>query len=117
MSDLPTRDALIAAVRDELDALWYDLYQAQASALNGQWSMECDGIAERIRVFTDLVGPTPWEQIQIPLLENGVYQRLHAEWGVQADVDMTRVAETRASIDERHRSNMAFMRRTRGGES
>lgn len=113
-ADLPDREALLAAMRDELDALWYDLHQAQRDAMNGQWSINCDGLAERIRIFTALVGPTPWEQIQLPLLENGVYQRLHAEWDVQADVDMVRVAETRASIEERHRRMMG---RDRSGAS
>lgn len=113
-ADLPDREALIGAMRDELDALWYDLHVARRDAMNGQWSINCDGLAERIRIFTGLVGPTPWEQIQLPLLETGVYQRLHAEWGVQADVDMVRVAETRASIEERHRRAMS---RDRGGAS
>lgn len=79
----------------------FDLHDARRSAANGQWSIRCDELAARIRMFTRLVGPTPWEKIQIPLLEDGTYQRLHAEIGVHAEVDMARVAETRRFIDAR----------------
>ena len=89
------------AARWELDLLWDDLAKALRYAANGVWSMECDALVARIKMFTRLVGPTAWEKIQIPLLEDGTYQRIHAEIGVAADVDMVRVAETRRSIDER----------------
>jgi hypothetical protein len=91
------------AARWELVLLWDDLDRARREALNGEWSMGCDGAVERIRMFTRLVGPTPWEQIQIPLLENGIYQRIHEELGIAVDVDMERVAGVRASINQRRR--------------
>lgn len=89
------------AARWELELLWGDLHDARRSAANGAWSIRCDGLAARIKMFTRLVGPTPWEKIQIPLLEDGIYQRIHAEVGVPVEVDMTRVAETRQYINER----------------
>lgn len=89
------------AARWELELLWNDLHVARRSAANGEWSIRCDHLAARIQMFTRLVGPTPWEKIQIPLLEDGTYQRIQAEIGVHAEVDMARVAETRRSIDER----------------
>lgn len=98
---------LDAAARWELELLWNDLHDARRSA--AKWSIRCDGLAARIRMFTRLVGPTPWEKIQIPLLEDGTYQRIHAEMGVTVEVDMARVAETRRSIDER-RARLRFPR-------
>jgi hypothetical protein len=92
------------AARWELELLWDDLNNARRYAANGAWSMGCDHLVSRIGMFTRLVGPTPWEKIQIPLLEDGTYQRIHAELGVEAEVDMGRVAETRRRIDARLRS-------------
>lgn len=89
------------AAREELVHLWYDLCMAQRNAIRTDWSIQCEGLADRIEALTRFVGPAPWERIQIPLLENGVYQRLHAEWGIGAPVDMQRVAQTRANIDAR----------------
>jgi hypothetical protein len=87
--------------REELSLLWGDLHRARQSAINGRWSIQCDHLVERIKALTPLVGPTPWDEIQIPLLEHGIYQRVHEELGVTVNVDMDRVAETRASIDGR----------------
>src|SRR6266487_312620 len=101
MSEADRLALLEDAARDELDALWADLDTAVRYAANGQWSITCDWLTDRIKRLTQLVGPTPWEQVQIPLLESGVYQRLHAELDVSVEVDMARVAEVRASIDAR----------------
>ncbi|GFE20000.1 hypothetical protein [Streptomyces nigrescens] len=87
--------------REQLVLLWGDLERARCSAINGKWSMMCDSLVERIKSLTPLVGPTPWEEIQIPLLELGIYQQVHAELGIPVDVDMERVAKTRESIDGR----------------
>jgi hypothetical protein len=95
MSEL---QAMRAAIVDELVSLWCDLNRAQSRAYNGQWSMECDSLEERIKALTLLVGPTSWENIQINLLENGVYQRIHGDLGIAVEVDMDRVAKVRANI-------------------
>ena len=91
--------ALTEAARAELACLWNDLHRARKEAINGHWSIRCDGLVDRIKRLTLLVGPTPWEQIQLPLLEDGVYQRLHAEMGVAAPVDADRVVQARARIN------------------
>lgn len=92
-------EVLRAALRKELDYLWADLGGAMSQATNGSWSIECRCLEERIKEITMLVGPTPWDEIQLPLLESGVYQRIHADLGVEAPVDMDRVAKAQASLD------------------
>lgn len=95
-------DRLVEVARGELACLWYDLHDARMYAYSGQWSMKCGSLVERIKALTPLVGPTPWEEIQIPLLEAGVYQRIHAELGIDsAEVrpDMVKVSEMRARMD------------------
>ncbi|MEU1071959.1 MULTISPECIES: hypothetical protein [unclassified Streptomyces] len=87
--------------REELRLLWKDLEAARGTAIDGKWSMLCDHLVHRISELATLLGPTPWEEISIPLLETGIYQRVHRELDVNAPVDMERVAETRASIDGR----------------
>lgn len=94
-------DSLHETARQELACLWNDLNDARRSAANGEWSMRCDHLVWRIEALTKHVGATPWEEIQIPLLEDGVYQRVHSGMGISVDVDMVRVAEVRASINAR----------------
>jgi hypothetical protein len=91
------------AAQWELVLLWDDLDRARREARNGEWSIGCDNVVGRIRMFTRLVGPTPWEKVQIRLLEDGVYQRVHLAMGVAVGVDMEKVASVRASIDQRRR--------------
>lgn len=96
MSELETlRDAL----SEELSCLWTDLQTARRSAYKGNWSMHCDWIEERIKAITPLVGPTPWEQLDIILIEDGVYQRIHEEIGVPAPYDEEGVRQHRAYLD------------------
>lgn len=97
MSEL---EALRAAIRDELDSLWDDLAKARDTAIRGKWSMQCDSLADRIKNLTALVGPTPWRSIDLALLEDGIYQRVHTELGVGAPVDMAAVVEARVRLNE-----------------
>ncbi|OON71771.1 hypothetical protein [Streptomyces tsukubensis] len=90
-----TQDPLREAAREELAHLWRDLDDARHGATNGYWSMRCDWVVARIKRLTPLVGPTPWPCIQTPLLEQGIYQRVHAELGIPAPVDMDDVARVR----------------------
>ena len=92
-------ERLTGACREELVYLWGDLDEARRDAHEGQWSMGCDSLVERIKALTSLVGATPWEQVQIPLVEDGVYQRVHRELGIEVAVDMDAVAEHRAWLD------------------
>lgn len=92
---------LLEVAREELGLLWGDLNGARQSAVNGEWSMKCDHLVERIKALTPLVGPTPWEEISIELLEMGIYQRVHSELGIEVAPDMDRVAGVRSRIDVR----------------
>ena len=96
MSDL---EILRSALRDELGYLWTDLQAARRSAIRDGWSMQCDWLVERIKTITPLVGPTPWTELDIELIEDGVYQRIHAEIGVDAPYDEDGVREHRARLN------------------
>lgn len=96
MSELET---LRAALAEELSCLWTDLQTARRSAYKGGWSMHCDWIEGRIKTITPLVGPTPWTELDIELIEDGVYQRIHAEIGVDAPYDEDGVREHRAYLN------------------
>lgn len=97
MSELET---LREALREELSCLWTDLQTARRDAREGNWSMHCDWLAERIKKLTPLVGPTPWTELDIELIEDDVYQRIHAEIGVDAPYDEESVRQHRARLDE-----------------
>jgi hypothetical protein len=92
-------ETLRTALREELSCLWTDLQTARRDAIRGGWSMHCDWIVERIKTITPLVGPTLWEQLDIQLIEDGVYQRIHAEIGVDAPYDEAGVREHRAYLN------------------
>jgi hypothetical protein len=97
MSELETlRDALA----EELSFLWTDLQSARREALNGKWSMGCEWFEERIKTLTPLVGPTPWEKLDIELIEDGVYQRIHEEIGIDAPYDEEGVRKHREWLDK-----------------
>lgn len=90
---------LTQAMRDELECLWGDLDDGIRYAANGQWSIRCDGVADRIKTLTQLVGPTPWERVPLTLLENGVYVRLHDDLGIRVRPDMRQVADVRERLN------------------
>lgn len=93
-------EKLSEAIREELAYLWDDLDKQRRAAIRpGTWTIGCESIEYRIKQLTSIVGVTPWEQIQIPLLELGIYQRIHADLGIDAPVDMDKVADTRRYID------------------
>lgn len=96
MSELET---LRAALVEELSCLWTDLQTARRDAYRDQWSMQCDWLVERIKTITPLVGPTSWENLDIQLIEDGIYQRIHSELGVEAPIDMDGVRKHRAYLD------------------
>ncbi len=95
-------EKLEAVAREELVCLWHDLYAARNEAINGTWSVRCDSLVDRIKELTKLIGPTRWEQIQIQLLEEGIYQRVHSELGIdvpEVHPDMGVVAAMRADLE------------------
>lgn len=97
MSEL---DTLREALAEELSCLWTDLQTARCEAINGSWSMHCDWVEGRIKAIAPLVGPTSWKQLDIQLIEDGVYQRIHEEIGVDAPYDEEGVRKHRAYLDE-----------------
>lgn len=99
-------------LREELVALWDDLSSAIRHAVNGQWSIQCDNLAWRMEQITRLVGPCPHDRIQMPLLLDGTYERLHAEWGVPHDpFDRAEVQATWDRYEERQRETLERLRR------
>lgn len=70
-----------SALRWLLDLAWSDLQSARREALNGRWSMNCDGQVARIVGLTRLVGPLGWEHVPVDLILDGVYERIHEAIG------------------------------------
>lgn len=75
-------EALKKFVEDEQMLLWDDLDKAIRYSANGVWSIGSTAVAGRIVDAARLVGPTPWEHIQWPLLAGGVYTKLLTLAGV-----------------------------------
>lgn len=98
--DEPT--TLEEAVRQHLPLLWSDMTTATREAMNGVWSIRCGNLAHRIVTLSRFVGPTPWEEIDVTLLLNGVYQKVYDEAGIAyPPIDFERVVAVRRRIDER----------------
>uniref|UniRef100_UPI003F4947C5 hypothetical protein n=1 Tax=Streptosporangium sp. CA-235898 TaxID=3240073 RepID=UPI003F4947C5 len=90
---------LHTAVRHELLDLWHDMYEARRHANRGCWSGACESLERRIKALTPFVGPPNWRHMQIEMLEQGIYQRFHADMGYTVAPDMAVVAEMRAERD------------------
>lgn len=91
---------LQTVARWELVCLWSDLEKERRCAINGVWSMACDGLASRIVGLSHLVGVTEWGDIDLDLLETGVYQQVLDAAGLAYEPpDMAQVAELRAYIN------------------
>jgi hypothetical protein len=94
-------DDLGAAARTELVNLWHDLGQARRSAINGVWSVHCDHLAYRIVMLSRIVGACPWGDIDVDVLLDGLYARIHDEAGIPyPEIDWVRVREVKAYIEE-----------------
>ena len=86
------------AAADELMRLWGDLHHQLRDARNGCWSVGCESVAHRIAVLTKALGKAArWQDMDIELLETGVYQRFHDLMGVPYEPpDMDVIAKMRA---------------------
>ena len=73
---------LLAAVAEELIALWSDLGEAVRRAAGRSWSVECDGLVVRIVMLSRLAGATPWPHVPASLLADGIYQGILRSAGV-----------------------------------
>ena len=91
------------AAADELMHLWGDLRHQMRDARDGCWSIGCESVAHRIAVMTRALGKAArWQDVDIELLESGVYQRFHDLMGVpyeQPDMDV--IARMRAEREAR----------------
>lgn len=70
-----------SALRWLLTLAWSDLQTARHTAINGRWSIACDSHVNRIIGLTSLVGPISWEEIQVDLILDGIYEQIHGAIG------------------------------------
>jgi hypothetical protein len=75
-----------AALRWLLELAWDDLQSARHEAMNGRWSIRCDNQVCRIVGLTRLVGPLSWEHVQVELILDGVYERIHEAMGMPTPI-------------------------------
>lgn len=92
-----------SALRWLLRLAWSDLQAARLRALNGRWSIECESGVGRIVGLTRLAGPVPWQEIQVDLILDGIYERIHEAIGTP----------TPLSDEDRQRAREVLERRTR----
>lgn len=98
VSEGPVLQDVHRIISQELFHLWTDLVYAMQRTK--EWSKECESLEQRIKRLTPLVGPTSWQQVNIKLLEFGIYQRIHEDIGITVAVDMEKVAEAKAMLEE-----------------
>lgn len=72
MTDLTTN-----WIKKELTELWADLEMAEQGSLapEGKLSMEMEGIIDRIREATEIVGPVNWGDVGVLTIYSGRYRR------------------------------------------
>lgn len=91
-----SRRQLVDACREELMMLWSDLENTIRDARSGTWSARCDGLRNRIKTLSDLVGPTPWQNISTPFLISEAYARVCDQIGHPVQATEQELAEIRA---------------------
>lgn len=92
---------LATAARIELVNLWTDLAHAREWAGNGVWSMQCDNLAYRVVMLSRVVGACPWGEVDVDVLLDGLYARIHDEAGLEyPEIDWEKVREMKAYIEE-----------------
>lgn len=67
---------LVQALVEEQTNLWSDLATAKHDAANGEWSVQCDWLVDRIKSIVQLVDPTHWTYVPVVLLVENVYQSI-----------------------------------------
>ncbi|MCV7174773.1 hypothetical protein [Mycolicibacterium sphagni] len=96
-------------IRDELIQLWSDLDTAQRNAINGDWSIQCDGIGQRIKEASELVGPVDYADIGMTHLITGWFAAMNRRIGI-VDPKLPTDEEIAGYIEMQHQSD----RRLRG---
>jgi len=98
-------------IRRELQMLWSDLFEAMRTGINTDWSIKCEGLGERIKEATAIVGPADWyDTVPTTLLVDGTYQKCLTRLGITAsypnDAQMDKLvqseAKRRREFRERH---------------
>ena len=98
----------------EQEALWNDLDSALRYAFDGHWSIQAEGVTERLIAAMRLMPPTPFSGVPWTLLAGGVYEAVvrkagaplvlptESEW---PDLDrvMAQYGGARADLRERWR--------------
>lgn len=81
---------LRAWINQELVNLWYDLIREERLSLapraSGKWSMKMEGVGERLREATGLVGPVDWRSIPTLKILDGWFARMNKILGIEADL-------------------------------
>lgn len=97
--------AYLKALRDELEHLWDDLAEdyRMSRANPPEQSMGCLGRIDRIQTITKLVGPCPPESVPMPFLLAGVYEKVHAEIGIEATISEDTLRSAREYVAESKR--------------
>lgn len=75
-------ETIHSALHRTLELAWRDLQSARREALNGRWSILCESQVYRIIGLTRLVGPTLWEKVDVDLILDGIYERIHEAVGM-----------------------------------
>jgi hypothetical protein len=93
----PFSDLMAEALRKELRCLWDDLMGVYGSG--GTWSIRCADLAERIVELSNLVGAVSWEELPIPLLTGGVYEKVMRDGGLAyVPIDWDEVARAEVAL-------------------
>lgn len=90
-----------SALRWLLVLAWSDLEEARRTALSGKWSMRCDSQVHRIVGLTRLVGPLRWEEVQVDLLLDGTYERIHEAVGTPTPLSDDDLRRARVVLERR----------------
>lgn len=91
----------VDALREELMYLWTDLAEAyrMSRATPPESSPGFENVARRIHAITALVGPISTDQIEMPFLLTGMYEKVHADMGLQVSVPEDCLADARAYME------------------
>lgn len=86
-------------LREELMLLWDDLGREHDRANRGCWSIACEGLGDRIKAITELVGPVDWGTIGCRRLTSGWFAQANALIGIEnphlpTDGEMRKVQES-----------------------
>lgn len=83
MTELTEQEKLRRMVVLSQELVWGDLSSAMRLAINGSWSIDCGNKVWRIVPMARLVGPTPPQKLQWPVVASGMYEAILTKAGVE----------------------------------